>query len=151
MKLSEFCVMNVACCTRQTTVLEAARMMRRHHTGDLIVVDDPEGERVPAGIITDRDIVVDVLGMDLDPATTAVGDVMVKYSHLVVAREDEDMTVAVERMRAHGVRRLPVVNHADELVGVVTLDDLLRMHALQAQALADIVAKEQTQEQRQRR
>ena len=64
MKLSEVCVLDVACCTRQTTVREAARMMRKHHTGDLIVVDEAEGKRSPAGIITDRDIVIEVLAKD---------------------------------------------------------------------------------------
>ena len=151
MQLSEVCVLNVATCSRKTTVLEAARLMRQHHTGDLIVVDEADDERTPAGIITDRDIVVDVLGRDLDPAATLVGDMMVKISHLVVARDTEDLSDAAERMRAHGVRRLPVVNRAGALVGVVTLDDLLQLLARNANLLAEIVSKEQAHEQRARR
>ncbi len=53
---------------RSTRIIEAAQLMRKHHTGDLIVVDDPEETRVPAGILTDRDIVVEVLANDRDPA-----------------------------------------------------------------------------------
>jgi CBS domain-containing protein len=143
--------LDVVFCSRRTTILEAARLMREHHAGDLIVVDDADDERTPAGIITDRDIVVDVLGKELNPATTLVGDVMVKLSHLVVARDTEDLTEAAERMRQHGVRRLPVVNRAGALVGVVTLDDLLQQLARSASVLAEIVSKEQAHEQRARR
>jgi CBS domain-containing protein len=150
-QLSEVCVLDVVFCSRKTTILEAARMMRQHHAGDLIVVDDADEERTPAGIITDRDIVVEVLGRELDPAITAVEQVMVKLSHLVVARDTEDLGEAAERMRAHGVRRLPVVNHAGILVGVVTLDDLLLQLARNANVLAEIVTREQAHEQRARR
>ena len=76
MLLKEVCVLDVVCCGRETTVTEAARLMRQHHSGDLIVVDDPKGERTPTGILTDRDIVVEVLGNDLDPAKTTVAQVM---------------------------------------------------------------------------
>jgi CBS domain-containing protein len=143
--------LDVVFCSRRTTIVEAARLMRQHHAGDLIVVDDADDERTPAGIITDRDIVVDVLGKELNPATTLVGDVMVKLSHLVMARDTEDLTEAAERMRTHGVRRLPVVNRAGSLIGVVTLDDLLHQLARTASVLAEIVTKEQAREQRARR
>jgi len=150
-QLSEVCVVDVACCSRQTTIREAARLMRKHHIGDLIVVDDPDGARSPAGIITDRDIVIEVLGKDLDPATTVVGDVMIKYSKLVIARDTEEVEAAAERMRTHGVRRMPVVDHSGSLVGVVTLDDLLELHARQAGVLSEIVAKQRSYEKRSRR
>ena len=151
MQVSEVCVLDVVVCSRRTTILEAARMMRQHHAGDLIVVDDADDERTPAGIITDRDIVVEVLGKDLNPATTPVGDIMVRLSHLVVARDTEDVGEAAERMRAHGVRRLPVIDRAGKLVGVVTLDDLLRLLARDATRLAEIVNMEQQHEQRTKR
>src|SRR5581483_4826446 len=57
MLLNTFCVLEVACCTPRTTVLEAAHLMRRHHMGDLVVVEDEETKQSPLGIITDRDIV----------------------------------------------------------------------------------------------
>jgi CBS domain-containing protein len=149
MLLKEICVLDVACCARNTSILGAARMMRLHHTGDLIVVDDPSEDRVPVGIITDRDIVLEVLGKELDPYKTTVGEIM--SSRLVIAGSSEDTTDAMERMRAHGVRRVPVVNDAGGVIGIITLDDLLKVHAAQATALVDIVSKEQTHEQRVRR
>jgi CBS domain-containing protein len=147
--LKDICVLDVASCGRETTVLEAARLMRRRHTGTLIVVDDPQGERGPAGIVTDRDIVVQVLAAELPAATTPVASIMA--SPLVVGSATEPLDDALERLRAHGVRRLPVVEHDGSLLGIVTLDDLLRLHAAQGAALADIVTKERDHEQRARR
>jgi len=149
MLLKDVCVLDVACCGRDTGIIEAARLMRHHHSGDLVVVDDPAEERVPVGILTDRDIVVEVLGNELDPGKTKVAQVMSRT--LVIAQEGEDTAVAVERMHAHGVRRLPVVNRAGSLIGVFTLDDAMRLHAERAAELVEIAAKGQTHERRTRR
>jgi CBS domain-containing protein len=130
-------------------ITEAARLMREHHAGDLIVVDDLEGERRPAGIITDRDIVIEVLGRGLDPAKTKVGEVM--GTRVVIASAAEDSASALERMRAHGIRRIPVVDEQGEVLGIVTLDDMLRVHAEQATLLAGVVEREQQRENRNRR
>lgn len=149
MLLKEICTLDVACCGRQTGINEAARLMRQHHTGNLIVVDDPDGERIPAGIITDRDIVMEVLATGLDPAATKVAQIM--SGRLVIAAAEEDTADAIERMRLHGVRRLPVVDHAGRLMGIITLDDVLRLHAARAVALSEIVSKEQHREHRSKR
>jgi len=149
MLLKEVCTLDVASCGRDATILEAARLMRKHHSGDLIVVDGTGDERVPVGIVTDRDIVVEALASELDPATTTVASIM--SARLVIAGAAEDMSVAIERMQLHGVRRLPVVDHAGYLAGIVTLDDVLKLHAAQAAALAAIVSKEQGREYRARR
>ena len=149
MLLKDICTLDVACCGPETTALEAARIMRRQHSGDLVVIDDTEGERTPVGIVTDRDLVVEILGHDLDPATTAVGTIL--RTPVVIAHETEDATQALERMRAHGVRRIPVVGSANQLIGIVTLDDLLKILAAAANSLVDIVAREQGREQRSRR
>ncbi|MDE2627800.1 MAG: CBS domain-containing protein [Burkholderiales bacterium] len=149
MLVKDICTLDAVSCGRDTNILEAARLMRLHHTGDLIIVDDPQGDRTPVGIVTDRDIVVEVLAAERDPATTRVSGIM--PARLVIASAAEDVAEAVERMRLHGVRRLPVVDHDGSLLGIVTLDDILTLHAGQAATLAAIVAKEQTREQRSRR
>lgn len=149
MLLKEICVLDVASCGRDAGILEAARLMRQHHTGDLIVVDDPDGDRVPVGIVTDRDIVVEVLANGLDLTGTKVAQIM--SAKLVIAAAAEDTSDAMDRMRLHGVRRLPVVDHDGRLMGIVTLDDMLTLHAAQATVLADIVSKEQHREHRTKR
>jgi CBS domain-containing protein len=149
MLLKDICVLDVACCTRDLSVLGAARMMRQQHTGDLVVVDDVDEQRVPVGIITDRDIVVDVLAQGHDPAKTSVGEVMT--TQLAIAAGSEDVSQALARMRSHGVRRIPVVNDSGGILGIVTLDDLLKLHVEQGSDLLEVIAEEQTRESRAKR
>ena len=149
MKLKDVCVLDVASCTPESTIVEAARLMRQHHTGDLVVLDDADEEREPVGIITDRDIVVEVLAKGRDPDKTTVREIM--STQLVIASESEEYAEALQRMATHGVRRVPVVDDKRCVVGIVTLDDMLRVHAAQANRLLDIVGKEQVREQRTRR
>jgi CBS domain-containing protein len=149
MQLKDLCVFDVACCTPDISVTAAARLMREHHTGDLVVIDNADEEREPVGIVTDRDIVVEVLAQGRDPDQTKVGDIMSKQ--LVIASESEDAFQALQRMVAHGVRRIPVVDDEQCVQGIVTLDDMLRVHAEAANSLVQIVSKGQTREQRARR
>lgn len=149
MKLKELCVLEVACCPRDASVAAAARLMRQLHTGDLIVVDETDGAREPIGIVTDRDIIMQVVAEGRDPNQTEVAAVM--GTPLVIANLDEDVDVAVERMKTHGVRRLPIVDDSGNIYGILTLDDIQRLQAEQAGALAAIVSKEQTREHRHRR
>jgi CBS domain-containing protein len=150
MLLNSICMLDVACCSPRTTVLEAAHLMRQKHTGDLVVIDDGgANEAAPLGIITDRDIVIEVLGKGLDPAVTLVSTLV--RTPVVIANQGEDTSHALERMRTHGVRRLPVVSDCGALVGIVTVDDLLERLAADATALVDVISREQTHEQRARR
>lgn len=149
MLLSALCQLDVACCGVQTTILEAAHLMRHKHVGDLVVVGNDPDDRAPIGIITDRDIVVEVLGAGLDPAKTCVGDVIRRP--VVLVHQDEDSAQALEQMHVHGVRRIPVVDGAGRLVGIITADDILKCLATDANRLAETVSKEQTHEQRARR
>ena len=123
--------------------------MRQQHTGNLVVIDNSDGDRIPVGIITDRDIVIEVLGKGLDPAKTTVAGAM--STQLVVADSGEDVSDAVERMWTHGVRRIPVTGDGGALMGIFTLDDLLKLNAEQLGAPAAILTKEQIREHRARR
>lgn len=149
MLLKQIFTPGVVCCGAQTSVLEAARLMRQKHVGDVVVVDDPHGEGTPLGIVTDRDLVLEVLGDGLDPAATTLGSLM--RTPVVIAHESEDTSQVIERMRTHGVRRVPVVGHQGRTVGIVTLDDLLRLLVADASALLGIMNTAQSHEQRSRR
>lgn len=149
MQLKNLCTPDVVYCTAEISALHAARLMREHHVGDLVVINNDSDEHVPVGIVTDRDIVVEVLAKDLDPSKVSVRQIM--RVPLVIARTSEEAESAMERMRAHGVRRVPVLDDGETLAGILTLDDLLKRLAADAAVLADIIAREQDREHRQRR
>jgi len=149
MQLNSFCMLDVECCSPRTTALEAAHIMRRKHTGDLVVVDDDETKPTPLGVITDRDLVVEVLAKGLDPEVTTVGSVI--RTPVVVADGSEDSSQVLERMREHGVRRIPVVGAGGKLIGIVTADDMLKRLAADAALLNEVITREQGREARSRR
>lgn len=144
MRIGEICTVQAISCTRDETVQGAALLMRKHHVGDLIVVDQPDGERVPVGILTDRDIVVSVIALALDPASLLVGDVM--SDDLLVAGEDDDVYETIEKMRFRGIRRVPVVAGSGSLTGIVSVDDLLEFLADEMGELSRIAMHQQTHE-----
>lgn len=114
---------NVETCANSATILQAAELMRNEHVGDLVVVEHRQGKAYPIGIITDRDIVIEVMAMQLDPSAITVGDVMSRK--LILASDTEDLEMALDRMRGAGVRRVPLVNTQGVLVGIVTVDDII--------------------------
>lgn len=120
--VASICKREVVHAPRETTVRVAAKLMRHYHVGTLVVVEETNGSRLPTGIVTDRDIVVEVDAVDLDSKTITIGDIM--SPELVTVREDEGLLQAVEIMRFEGVRRLPVVDQAGNLTGIVSVDDL---------------------------
>jgi CBS domain-containing protein len=141
----EICTRSVTIAFKQTPLNGAARLMRENHVGCLVVVDEVGGKRIVVGVLTDRDIVTAVVASDLDPSTLQVQDVM--STDLVTAREDDSLIDLMHTMRRKGVRRIPVVDEQDELIGVVTLDDVLD---ILAQELGLLVAAIDSEGQRER-
>jgi CBS domain-containing protein len=150
MQIGEICNRKVVVTGRETPVTEAAKLMREHHVGTLVILQDADSaRRTPAGIVTDRDIVVEIVATELDPKTITVGDIMVP--ELVTAKESEGLLETMEIMRHNGVRRLPVLGNEGQLAGIVSIDDLLEILAEQITGLTGIVAREQARETRSRR
>lgn len=141
----EICTRSVSIAFRDTSLNGAARLMRENHVGCLVVVDDSAGQRIVLGMLTDRDIVTAVVASDLDPAALSAGEVMT--TDLVTAREDDSLIDLMRTMRRKGVRRIPVVGGQGELVGLVTLDDVL---AILAEELGLLVAAIDSEGQRER-
>jgi CBS domain-containing protein len=144
MTIGNVCTRDVAAASRETTVTEAAKQMRHRHVGDLIVVD----KKVPVGVVTDRDIVISVVATGLDPAVFTLGDLLLKDP--VTCREDADIATCLQQMRTHGVRRLPVVDKSDMLVGIITVDDLLRVLAGELGKVSKLIDREQVVEMKTR-
>ncbi|ABD69260.1 putative signal-transduction protein with CBS domains [Rhodoferax ferrireducens T118] len=145
----EICTRNVSVAFKATTLPGAARLMRENHVGCLVVVDEVEGKRIVVGLLTDRDIVTAVVASDLDPATLRVEDVMA--TDLVTAREDDSLIDLMHTMRRKGVRRIPVVGTQDELLGVVTLDDVLDVLAQELGLLVAAIDSEGKRERQLRK
>jgi CBS domain-containing protein len=145
MSIGEICTRETVFATRDMTVAAAARLMRQHHVGTLVVVEEIKGDRrMPVGIVTDRDAVIEVMATGLDPNVITVGDIM--DQELVTARESEGVLETMQIMRHKGVRRLPIVDQEGLLVGIVSIDDLLEVLAEEISELTKIVAREQARE-----
>jgi CBS domain-containing protein len=149
MKVGEICTRIVTFATKDMPLVDAAKLMRQHHVGSLIVVEEQKGGRVPVGMLTDRDIVVEVLAPGLDYKNLSVGEIM--SSQLITARESDDMLGVLRVMRQKGIRRMPVVTESGTLAGIVTLDDLLEILAEEMDDLVDAIAGEQAKEVKDRR
>jgi CBS domain-containing protein len=149
MKTGEVCNRQVSVAYEHERVDEAAKLMRKHHVGSLVVVakDNARGI-VPVGILTDRDIVVGVLTAGLDYRTVSVGEIMTRDP--ISVGEDEDVLDALKLMRRRGIRRLPVLTRAGTLAGIVTIDDVLELFAEQLDELVKAIASEQLREVRAR-
>jgi CBS domain-containing protein len=148
MNIRDICTIQTISCNRDETVQGAALLMRKHHVGDLVVVDGSDGDAIPAGIVTDRDIVISVVALGLDPASLQVGDIM--SDDLLTCREDDDVYQTIEHMRVRGIRRVPVVNAKGALVGIVSADDLLEFLAEEMGDLSRISGNQQAHEKRAR-
>jgi CBS-domain-containing membrane protein len=149
MAIGEICNRDVVFVEPDETVVAAAKLMRQHHVGSLVVARDEQGQRTPMGMLTDRDITVSIVAPGLDPDTLLAGDVM--STELIAVREDAGISEAVELMRLKGVRRLPVIDISGKLVGLIASDDLLSLLAEEMAALARMISRESAHENARRK
>jgi CBS domain-containing protein len=126
------------------TVQTAAELMRRFHVGDVVVVEDSDNARVPVGILTDRDLVIEVMATGLSTDELAVKDVITEP--LLTARDSDDLLETLGRMRTRGVRRIPVVREGDALVGILSVDDVIGLLADLIDDMAVLVGRERERE-----
>ncbi len=135
MLIRDYCNMNVICCDANTGIALVAGLMRRHHVGDVIVIEiNNDGLRIPVGIVTDRDILVESIALDIDAKLFTAGDLMT--APLVSVREDASLTEAINLMRNRKIRRLPVLAHAGNLFGIITSDDIINLLASELSLMA---------------
>lgn len=146
MLTGEYCNREVTIIGRGDSVTKAAKLMREHHVGDVLVVDSNNGERTPIGILTDRDIVIKVLAEDLDLNAVTLEDIM--SLKLVTVQESDDLMATIKRMRLYGVRRIPVVNSRGGLIGVLAVDDILDVITEQLMDIDQLIENEQNREKK---
>jgi CBS domain-containing protein len=135
------CVRDVITVGAEASVAEAAALMRQHHIGALVIVG--AGGK-PVGMLTDRDIVIEVVAAGLAPQAVKVTEIVQRP--LVPIADSASLAEAVRLMSVNGVRRMPVVDANGGLVGIIALDDILRQLVGPLVALADLTVRERRYE-----
>lgn len=134
MSIAEICQRHIITIGAVATLREAANRMREHHVGALVVTVETNGQDQVVGVITDRDLAIEVLARDLGAADLRVGQVASR--HLAAVPASAGIGEAVAVMQKAGVRRLLVTGAEGQLEGFVTADDLLDALAGQLGGLA---------------
>lgn len=148
MKVGDICRRPVVTVTGDDSIVAAARQMREKHVGDVVVTSAKNGVELPVGILTDRDIVVSLAAKNVDLDSVSVGEVM--SPGLIVAREDDDLHEVLSNMKNNGVRRIPIIDRNDRLVGILSIDDLLHHFAGELGLLSRVVDTEIARERHKR-
>ena len=144
MNVGNYCTRDVIITDTDSSILEVTRLMRKHHVGSVVIVSRNKDGVRPVGIITDRDIVVEVLAKDIPLDSITVEDVMSRAPK--TATEDDDLFATMETMRQKGIRRIPVVGSSGLLVGILTTDDLLEIIYEEVGSIVSLVSHEQKKE-----
>lgn len=121
MKCSEVMTKDPSCCLPTDTVFDAAQLMKSEDLGPIPIVTDKQTKKL-AGIVTDRDLAVKVLAEGLDAKQTKIEEVMT--TGVQTCGPDEDVTNVLRLMEQHHIRRIPIVDDNDSLVGIIAQADI---------------------------
>jgi CBS domain-containing protein len=144
MPISDIYNSDVTRVDKDTPIAEVAYLMRERHVDSVVVTEEVKGKQIPTGIITDRDLVLEVMAAEADPSRLNAGDIVVRS--VVVANENDGILETLHSMRTHGVRRLPVIDGDGALTGTVGADDMIRLIAEEMKELAKMMLVEQRHE-----
>ena len=146
MTAREYCNREVIITEQNTSVTEAAILMSQHHVGDLVVIERQDEKNIPVGIVTDRDIVIEVIAQKVAPDSLTVKDIM--STGLITVDEDETLLDTLELMQKQGVRRMLVVDRQGSLQGLLSADDAIELIAEAMNNLTKLVKREITREEK---
>lgn len=149
MPISECCNIGVVCCEANASIPQIAQLMRKHHVGDVVVVRHEGNARIPVGIVTDRDIVIETVAEQVDMDLLTAGDIM--SSPLVTVHENESFAESLRLMRHHKIRRLPIVDEKGVLYGIVAADDIVHLLTLELSMLTTTMTEQPAAERQARR
>ena len=120
-KCKDVMTQNPVCCLPTDIVSKAAQLMKREDVGSIPVIEDEETMKM-IGIVTDRDLALQVVAPERDARSTQVADVMT-YA-VVTCRATDDVQKAVDAMAQHQLRRMPVVDGDHRIVGIISQADV---------------------------
>jgi len=134
----------VKCCREQvvavspdTPAVEVARIMGERNVGSVVVVT---GDNRPAGILTDRDLAIRVMAQEKNPGEVRASDILTR--DVITFQDSMGIYEAIQKMTDAGIRRMPIVDDAGKLIGIVTMDDIVRMLGEEMAAIAKNIEKQ---------
>jgi CBS domain-containing protein len=148
MNVGELCNRDVVCAEGQASAAEIAKLMREYHVGSIVITKTQKTVRKPVGIVTDRDIVTELVAKGVSADTCTASDIM--NLDLTAVNAKEDVYSCLETMRSKGIRRMPVIDDQGALVGIVTADDVLDFIREQLSEVVALIYREQENEKRRR-
>ncbi|MCW8407462.1 CBS domain-containing protein [Legionella sp. PATHC035] len=148
MRVGEYCNRDVVVINGNESVKNAAELMRTYHVGDLVLVEEHHNRKIPIGIVTDRDLVIEVMAAGVQPESLLVRDILTDPFSCVF--ENDSLFDALEIMHSKKIRRLPVISENKTLIGIITLDDLIEILTETMTHIVDVVKLQQKKEARQR-
>lgn len=112
---------NPTCCQPSDSVTKVAQWMKRENIGSIPVIENDETRKL-VGIVTDRDLALKIVGQGSDPKSVKVEEVMT-YK-LVTCRPEDDIQRALDKMSEHQLRRIPIVNEDNKILGIISQADV---------------------------
>lgn len=140
MTVASICSREIVSLHRDEPLQQAARLMRDHHVGTVVVTETRDDGTHVVGLVTDRDLAIEVLARGLEGGAVAIG-ALAGAGPLLSVAEEADLGEAIAIMHSGGVRRLLVRDGEGHLVGVLSFDDVLRVCGAQIAGLAGILGK----------
>jgi len=138
MTIAKICKKPMVTISADASIVNAAIAMKQNNIGNVVVVKNQQ----PIGILTDRDIVVKIAAADINLTDIKVSDVM--SEQLFTLPAEADIAEAINAMRDKGVRRAPIVDQQNKVVGIATVDDLVILLANELKGLTDIIERQIT-------
>lgn len=120
-KCSDLMTRNPVSARPDDSVASVARLMKDNDIGPVPIVGDTSSKKL-VGIVTDRDLAIKVVAAGRDPQTTPVRQVMT--TNVITCRADDDIETALDAMSTQQLRRIPVVDDGDMLVGIIAQADI---------------------------
>lgn len=137
MLVREVMTSEVQCCSKDDTAQAVAQVMKDRDVGVVPIVEDGQQPKV-VGIVTDRDLCLDVVAAGKKPADVKVADLL--KEQVVACYADDDIEDAADLMAVNQVRRLPVLDDDDHLVGIVSIGDVSRQRAIEPQDTGEVLS-----------
>jgi len=120
-KSNEVMTKKTVCCLPDDLAVDAAQLMKNEHVGSIPVIEDQQTRKL-VGILTDRDLAIRIVSEGLDAKSTKVESIMTR--NVVTCKAEDDLQTVVDAMSKHQLRRIPVVDDDNKVLGIIAQADV---------------------------